>query len=66
MILAVVDTPRRRYGKHVEAANVHRNPTAGPADGESLHGHNLVCLALLLPHRLFGTTALPLLSKLYV
>lgn len=66
MILAVDDTPTKRYGKHVEAANVHRNPTAGPADGEWLYGHNWVCLALLLPHRLFGTTALPLLSKLYV
>lgn len=66
IILAVDDTPTKRYGKQVEAANVHRNPTAGPADGEWLYGHNWVCLALLLPHRLFGITALPLVSKLYV
>lgn len=60
------DSPTQRYGRCVEAANVHHNPTPGPADGPWLYGHNWVTLALLLPHSLFGMIALPLLSRLYV
>jgi hypothetical protein len=64
--IAVDDSPTRRFGRHVEAANVHHNPTPGPADGPWLYGHNWVCLALLIRHSLFGMIALPLLSRLYV
>jgi len=24
------DSPTKRYGRHVEAANIHHNPTPGP------------------------------------
>jgi hypothetical protein len=64
--LAVDDSPTKRYGRRVEAANVHHNPTPGPADGPWLYGHNWVCLAMLIRHSLFGLIALPLLSRLYV
>jgi hypothetical protein len=64
--LAIDDSPTKRYGRHVEAANVHHNPTPGPADGPWLYGHNWVCLALLMKHSLWGVLALPVLSKLYV
>lgn len=64
--IAVDDSPTKRYGRCVEAANVHHNPTPGPADGPWLYGHNWVCLALLMRHSLFGLIALPLLSRLYV
>ena len=64
--IALDDSPTRRYGRCVEAANVHHNPTPGPADGPWLYGHNWVCLALLARHPVFGTIALPLLSWLYV
>jgi hypothetical protein len=64
--LAVDDSPTKRFGRCVEAANVHHNPTPGPADGPWLYGHNWVCLALLLRHSVFGLIALPLLSRLYV
>jgi hypothetical protein len=50
----------------VEGANVHHNPTPGPADGSWLYGHNWVCLALLLKHPLGGVIGLPLQSLLYV
>jgi hypothetical protein len=60
------DSPTKRYGRHVEGAGVHHNPTAGPADGEWLYGHNWVSLCLLCRHPLWGVIALPLLSKLYV
>ena len=39
------DSPTARFGRHVEGAGVHHNPTAGPADGEWLYGHNWVALA---------------------
>jgi len=64
--MAVDDSPTKRFGRCVEAANVHHNPTPGPADGPWLYGHNWVCLALLIRHSLFGLVALPLLSRLYV
>lgn len=64
--LALDDSPTRRFGRHVEGANVHRNPTPGPVDGDWLYGHNWVCLAMLLPHPLWGVIALPVLSALYV
>ena len=32
--LGMDDSPTSRYGKHVEGAGVHHNPTPGPADGK--------------------------------
>lgn len=66
MIVAVDDSPTRRYGRHVEGAGVHHNPTAGPADGEWMYGHNWVSLCFLATHPLWGVIALPLRSMLYV
>src|SRR6266404_3800673 len=31
MLLAIDDTPRKRYGPQVEGVGVHRNPMPGPA-----------------------------------
>ena len=64
--LALDDSPTRRYGKHVEGAGVHHDPTPGPAGGEWLYGHNWVTLAWLAKHPLWGVIALPLRSLLYV
>ncbi len=64
--LAIDDSPTKRFGPCVEAANIHHNPTPGPGDGDWLYGHNWVCLAMVLSHPLFGVLALPLLSRLYV
>ncbi len=66
IVLGVDDTPTPRYGKQVEGAGVHHNPTAGPADGEFLYGHNWVSLAYLATHPIGGVIALPLRSLLYV
>lgn len=63
--LALDDSPTPRYGRHVEGANVHHNPTPGPANQTWLYGHNWVCLAFLFTHPLWGVLALPVLSKLY-
>lgn len=66
IVLAIDDSPTSRYGKHVEGAGVHHNPTPGPADGEWLYGHNWVTLAWLAAHPVWGVIALPLRSMLYV
>jgi hypothetical protein len=66
IVLGIDDTPTARYGRHVEGAGVHRNPTGGPADGEWLYGHNWVALAWLGRHPVWGVIALPLRSLLYV
>lgn len=66
ILLALDDSPTSRYGKHVEGAGVHHNPTPGPADGKWLYGHNWVCLAWLQRHPMWGVIALPLRSLLYV
>jgi hypothetical protein len=66
ILLGMDDSPTCRYGRHVEGAGVHHNPTPGPADGEWLYGHNWVCLAWLARHPRWGVIALPLWSLMYI
>jgi hypothetical protein len=66
ILLGLDDSPTARYGRHVEGAGVHHNPTPGPADGDWLYGHNWVCLAWLAKHPLWGVIALPLWSLMYI
>ncbi len=66
-IVAVIDdTPTKRYGPQVEGADIHRNPTPGPADQKYLYGHIWVTLSLAVRHPCFGALALPLRAMLYV
>ncbi len=62
----VDDTPTKRYGPEVEGADIHHNPTPGPADAKFLYGHVWVVLALVVHHRWWGTIGFPLLAMLYV
>lgn len=66
LVLALDDTPTGRYGRHVQGAGVHHNPTPGPAGGPFVYGHMWVVLGLLVAHPLWGAIALPLLARLYV
>jgi hypothetical protein len=66
ILLGMDDSPTSRYGRHVEGAGVHHNPTPGPADGKWLYGHNWVALAWLTTHPAWGVIAFPLRSMLYV
>ncbi len=66
ILLGMDDSPTSRYGRHVEGAGIHHNPTPGPADEKWLYGHNWVALAWLATHPLWGVIALPLRSLLYV
>jgi hypothetical protein len=48
-LLAVIDdSPTKRYGPQVEGADIHHNPTPGPADARFLYGHVWVTLAARL------------------
>ncbi len=66
LLFALDDTPTRRYGRKVQGAGIHHDPTPGPAGPAFLYGHVWVTLAWLAPHRLWGTIALPLLARLYI
>ena len=66
-LLAVIDdSPTKRYGPKVEGADIHRNPTPGPADQKYLYGHIWVTLSLAVRHPRWGALALPLRAMLYV
>jgi hypothetical protein len=66
VLLVLDDTPTRRYGPRVEGADVHHNPTPGPADQAFLYGHVWVTLSLAVRHSAWGALALPLRAMLYV
>ena len=66
ILLAIDDTPSKRYGPKVEGAGIHHNPTPGPAGAAFLYGHSWVTLAWLVRHPCWGTIALPLLARMYV
>lgn len=66
VLLAVDDSPTKRYGPQVQGAGLHHNPTPGPADQKFLYGHIWVTIALVLRHPLWHTIGLPLLGILYV
>jgi hypothetical protein len=66
LLVAVDDSPTKRYGPQVQGAGIHHNPTPGPADQKFLYGHIWVTVSLVLRHPLWGTIGLPLLGLLYV
>jgi hypothetical protein len=66
MVLALDDSPTKRYGKWVEGAGIHHNPTPGPAGQKFLYGHVWVTLSWVVRHPMWGTIGLPLLAHLYV
>ena len=66
LTFAIDDTPTERYGRRVQGAGVHHNPTPGPAGSPFVYGHVWVVLGLLAAHPAWGAIALPLLARLYV
>jgi DDE superfamily endonuclease len=66
ILMAIDDTPSKRYGPKVEGAGVHHNPTPGPAGAKFLYGHNWVTLAWVVRHPFWGVIGLPLLARMYV
>jgi hypothetical protein len=66
ILLALDDTPTKRYGPKVQGAGIHHNPTPGPADAKFVYGHIWVTLACVIRHPLYSTIALPLRAMLYI
>jgi hypothetical protein len=66
VLLVIDDSPTKRYGPQVEGADVHHNPTPGPADSAYLYGHVWVTMSLALRHPKWGAIGLPLWAMLYV
>jgi len=66
LLLLIDDSPTKRYGPKVEGADIHHNPTPGPANQPYLYGHIWVTISLVLRHPIWGTIGLPLRAMLYV
>jgi len=66
VLLVIDDSPTKRYGPKVEGADVHHNPTPGPAEQPFLYGHVWVTISLAMRHPKWGPLALPLRAMLYV
>jgi hypothetical protein len=66
VLLAVDDSPTKRYGPHVQGAGIHHNPTPGPADQKFVYGHIWVTISLVIRHPQWGAIGLPLLALLYI
>lgn len=66
LLVAIDDTPTKRYGPEVQGAGVHHNPTPGPAGSKFLYGHSWVVLSRIAHHQGCGTIGLPLLGELYI
>ena len=50
LLLALDDTPTKRYGPLVQGAGIHHNPTPGPAEQKFLYGHVWVTLSWVVRH----------------
>ena len=50
LLLALDDTPTKRYGPEVQGAGIHHNPTPGPAGSKFLYGHSWVVLSRIARH----------------
>jgi len=55
VLLAVDDSPTKRYGPKVQGAGIHHHPTPGPAGHKFLYGQIWVAISLLLRHPLWQT-----------
>ena len=65
-LMAIDDTPTRRYGPQVEGAGLHHNPTSGPDDHKFVYGHIWVTMALVVRHPFWHAIGLPLRALMYV
>lgn len=66
VLVAIDDSPTKRYGPQVQGAGIHHDPTPGPTGGAFCYGHVWVTLAVIVRHRQWGTIGLPIWSWLYV
>lgn len=66
IVVAIDDSPTKRYGPKVQGAGIHHDPTPGPAGHPFCYGRIWVTLAVIVRHPLWGTIGLPIWSWLSV
>jgi hypothetical protein len=64
--LVLDDTPTKRYGRKIEGAGYHYNPTPGKTNATRCFGHSWVVCALVITHPLFGEVSFPIATELYL
>ena len=64
--LVLDDSPTKRYGRKVEGAGYHHNPTPGRTDASTCFGHSWVVAVLVVTHPAFGEISLPIAAELYL
>ena len=60
------DTPTKRYGRKIEGAGYHYNPTPGKTNATKCFGHSWVVAALVITHPFFGEVSFPIAAELYL
>ena len=60
------DSPTKRYGKKIEGAGYHHNPTPGRTNAKTCFGHSWVVAVLVVTHPLFGEISFPIDAVLYL
>jgi hypothetical protein len=66
LLMAIDDSPTKRYGPKVQGAGIHRNPAVGPDGAKFIYGHLWVTVSALVRHKSWGTIGLPVLAKMYI
>ena len=66
VLMAIDDSPTKRYGPKVQGAGIHRNPTTTPDRAKFIYGHLWVTISAVVRHKLWATIGLPVLAKMYV
>jgi len=64
--LVLDDSPTKRYGKKIEGAGYHHNPTPGRTNAKTCFGHSWVVAVLVVSHPLFGEISFPIDAELYL
>ena len=60
------DSPTKRYGKKIEGAGYHHNPTPGRTNAKTCFGHSWVVAVLVVTRPLFGEISFPIDAVLYL
>ena len=60
------DSPTKRYGRKIEGAGYHHNPTPGRTNARTCFGHSWVVAVLVVTHPAFGEISFPIAAELYL
>jgi hypothetical protein len=64
--LVLDDSPTKRYGRKIEGAGYHHNPTPGRTNAKTCFGHSWVVAVLVVTHPSFGEISFPISAELYL